>query len=101
MVKEHKTKDEVTAFDISVSPDVRRLAEEVERTRKSRPLKKGDREIARIIPVDEDILAGYDPKKVRAAIRKYAGTLSEEEAERMIADLYAAREAGSKPLTIA
>ena len=39
----------------------------------------------------------YDPEKLRAALRKYAGTISPEEADRMIAAIYRAREEGSRP----
>ena len=45
----------------------------------------------------EDIWEGYDPKKVRAAIKKYAGTITQEEAKSWIADLYRARKGGSRP----
>ncbi len=106
MTKERKRKDEVTAFDIAVSPDVRRLAEEVERTRTPASLKRGDKEIARVVPASamstqppsDDLWSDYDPNKVKAAIKKHAGFLSKEEAETMIAEIHAAREAGSRPL---
>ena len=39
----------------------------------------------------------YDPEKLRAALKKYAGTISPEEADRMIAGVYRAREEGSRP----
>src|SRR5713101_6570175 len=97
MTKERKARDEVTAFDIAISPDVRKLAEEVERTGKPASLKRGDKEVARVVPSD-DLWADYDPNKVKAAVKKHAGFLSKEEAETMIAEIHAAREAGSRPL---
>jgi hypothetical protein len=45
----------------------------------------------------EDIWAGYDPEKVRDAIDRYAGTITQEEADAWIADLYRARKEGSRP----
>ncbi len=40
----------------------------------------------------------YDPEKARAAIRRAAGTLSDEEAEAMKRYIYEAREAGTRGL---
>ncbi len=55
----------------------------------------------RIVPEqDQDTLwAGYDPAKVRRALQASAGLLSAEEAERLKAEVYAAREEGSRPAT--
>lgn len=39
----------------------------------------------------------YDPEKLSAGIRAAAGTISEEEAERWIQDIYRWREEGSRP----
>lgn len=41
--------------------------------------------------------ANHDPENLRAGIRAAAGTISEEEAERWIQDLYRWREEGSRP----
>ncbi len=46
---------------------------------------------------DENILAGYDPEKVRRALRESTGILSESEAEELIATIYRWREEGSRP----
>jgi hypothetical protein len=46
----------------------------------------------------DDLWEGYDPEKVREAVKKYAGTITEEEAEAWIADLYRARKEGSRPV---
>lgn len=47
----------------------------------------------------DNIWAGYDPEKVKATLDKMAGTLSPEEAERRIVEIYRAREEGTRPLT--
>lgn len=39
----------------------------------------------------------YDPEAVRAAVRQFAGTIPTDEADAMIANLYRAREEGSRP----
>ncbi len=46
-----------------------------------------------------DPWADYDPGRVRTVLRKFAGFLSEDEAERRIAAIYRAREEGSRPLS--
>jgi hypothetical protein len=53
----------------------------------------------RLVPEEEDIWAGYDPAAVKRALRAGAGTLSADEAERLKAAIYAAREEGSRPAT--
>jgi hypothetical protein len=45
----------------------------------------------------EGIWAGYDPDQVREAIDKYAGTWSDLDVEEMKANLYRAREEGTRP----
>jgi len=47
--------------------------------------------------MEEDIWAGYDPEKVRAALRERTGILTEDEAEKLIANIYRWREEGSRP----
>ena len=41
--------------------------------------------------------AAYDPAKVRAALRKTAGSWSDLDGDQMIADIYRWREEGSRP----
>src|SRR5690348_9508114 len=76
-----------------------RTAKDVVKSRKRQIVKVGDNELVAISPVEtEDIWADYDPKRVQAAIKKHAGMLTKDEAEKMIVDLHAAREAGSRPV---
>src|SRR3989304_2296808 len=44
----------------------------------------------------EDLFVGYDPEKVRQAIARTAGSWADVDAEKLIADLYRAREEGSR-----
>ena len=45
----------------------------------------------------DDLWAGYDPAKVRDAIRTYGGSWKDVDADAMIAEIYAARMRGSRP----
>lgn len=51
----------------------------------------------RIRREDEGLWAGYDPKRVRDALRA-AGTLTSEEGERLKELIYRGREEGTRPL---
>ncbi len=46
----------------------------------------------------EDIWTDYDPVKVRAALETFGGSWSDVDADAMIADIYRAREEGSRPV---
>ena len=100
MAKERKNADEVTALDISYSPDVSELAEEVARTRKPKSLRRGDEEIARIVPARKRVApTKYDPVKFRAAFEaaQEMWDRSGLDVDEVIADIYRAREEGSRP----
>ena len=47
---------------------------------------------------DDDPWATYDPAKVRAGLRKFAGMISSEDAERLKEAIYRGREEGTRPL---
>ena len=47
----------------------------------------------------EDIWEGYDPKKVKEAIAATAGSWADLDTDKLIADIYRAREEGSRPAT--
>jgi hypothetical protein len=53
----------------------------------------------RIVPEQNTLWAGYDPAKVRHALQLSAGLLRVDEAERLKAEIYAAREEGSRSAT--
>jgi hypothetical protein len=53
----------------------------------------------RIVREVDDIWAGYDPDAAIAGMERAAGGITPEEAERRIAQLYEAREAGTRPIT--
>lgn len=45
-----------------------------------------------------DPWAAYDPERVRAGLRKYAGLLTSEEGNRIIEGIYRGREEGTRPI---
>ncbi|MDP2936568.1 MAG: hypothetical protein Q8O86_08770 [Dehalococcoidia bacterium] len=47
----------------------------------------------------ENTWEGYDPEKVREAIGATAGSWADLDTDALIADLYRAREEGSRPVT--
>jgi hypothetical protein len=46
----------------------------------------------------DDPWANYDPQKVRAGLRKFAGMLTPEEGERINETIYRGREEGTRPI---
>ena len=46
----------------------------------------------------DDPWANYDPDAFRAALRKVAGLYTPEEADRLIENIYRAREEGTRPI---
>ena len=46
---------------------------------------------------DDDLWADYDPERVRAGLRQFAGMISVEEGERLKQFIYRAREEGTWP----
>jgi hypothetical protein len=52
----------------------------------------------RVIRVDDDPWADYDPEKVREGLRKFSGMISPEEADRIKELIYRGREEGTRPL---
>lgn len=47
---------------------------------------------------EDDPWGDYDPEAVRKAIRAMAGTITPEEGERLKAEIYRAREEGTRPI---
>ena len=52
----------------------------------------------RLVREPDDPWTSYDPERVRAGLRRFAGTLSLEEGERIKALIYRGREEGTRPL---
>ncbi len=52
----------------------------------------------RVIRFHDDSWAGYDPEKVRAGLRRFAGTITPEEAERIKESIYRGRQEGTRPI---
>ena len=52
----------------------------------------------RVMRDPDDPWANYDPEKVREGLKKVAGLLSPEEADRIIENIYRGREEGTRPI---
>jgi hypothetical protein len=98
MAKERRNADEVTALDISYSSDVSALAEEVARTNRPTALRRGDEEIARVVPSGKTLKPKkIDPEKLRVAFERLGKAMGDVDPDELIADIYRAREEGSRP----
>ncbi len=53
--------------------------------------------IYRVVREDVDPWADYRPERLRAGLRRFAGSISYEDAERMKASVYRARKEGTRP----
>lgn len=84
---------EPEAIHIADDSELARLLKHIE----IRPIRlEKDGVVYRVIRED-NAWAGYDPAKVRAAVRATAGSWADLDADALIADLYRAREEGSRP----
>lgn len=85
--------------------DLLRLVEAVKDDKEPRVLEKDGEDVAVVVSTDEyfglaqqkvDIWEGYDPQKVKQALRRSAGALSGVDTTALIKDIYAARQQGSR-----
>jgi hypothetical protein len=53
--------------------------------------------VVRIAEESREMWAGYDPGRVRDALRKYGGSWSDLDADELKAKMYRARDEGSRP----
>jgi hypothetical protein len=105
------------AVDVSNSPELLRLAEEVERTRQPRVLRRDRQDVAVVLPLTartahgrreqtieaqiwadagiaspSDVWADYDPIVVRAALQQARGALAGVDRDQLLRDICEARE---------
>lgn len=108
---------ELKAVDVSDSPDLLRLAEEVQRTRQPRVLRRDRQDVAVVFPLTartahgrraetieaqiwadastnspSDVWAAYDPAKVLAGLRRARGALAGVDRDQLLRDIREARE---------
>ena len=83
-------------IDIGSSPELLRLAEEVRSTGKPRVLRRDGEALAMIVPLSTRDARGLKQRALSArdveAFRSAAGTWSDVDVERFLADIYAARD---------
>jgi hypothetical protein len=96
------------SINIRDMPELERLADEVRRNKRPRVLRRDNQDLAIVTPVydqnasatqadSEGIWATYDADRVRAALTATMGSWHDLDTNRMISDLYRAREEGSRP----
>src|SRR5437868_6656190 len=90
-----------TPIDITTIPDLARIVEEVEATKKPRELRRDNKTVAVIAPAKK-LPAKKKREKTKAdyeAFKSAAGSWKDIDAEKLIADIYRWREEGSRPMT--
>ena len=83
----------LTPLDISTSPELLRLVEEVATTKQPRELKRDNQTVAVLMPIETDTKA----KTVYEASLAAIGSWSDLDADELIAKIYRWREEGSRP----
>ncbi len=90
---------ETNTIDVAADSDVAIVLKEAAETRKIIEVNGTAYEV-RILRLGKgehaDLLAGYDPDTVRRALAETAGGWSELDVDAMIADIYRARDQGSR-----
>ena len=105
------------SLDITNTPELLHLAEEVQRTRQPRVLERGGQAVAVVVPITAknriarreqvieteiwadagvidaaDVWASYDPGQVEAGLKAAQGALASSQPEELIREIYEARE---------
>jgi hypothetical protein len=84
------------SMDVSASPELLRLAEEVRSTGKSRELRRGRETLALIVPFTATGARRHTKRELTTqdieAFRGAAGSWSDVDVERFLADVYTARD---------
>ncbi len=92
----------LTPIDISNLPDLLRIAEEVQATKTPRILKRDTETVAMLMPVGTAVKPEKKPKPTKTdyeASLAALGSWSDLDSDELIAHVYRAREAGSRPAT--
>jgi PHD/YefM family antitoxin component YafN of YafNO toxin-antitoxin module len=85
-------------IDITHTPELLRLAEQVRETNQPTVLSRNNEPIAVVTPVGghgDDIWASYDPERAKAALQASAGALKGVDRDELLADIHDQR--GQKP----
>lgn len=98
MAKDNRKKSTTIALDISHSPDLIRLAEEVEKTGRTQILKRGNEQIAKIIPVKKGsakrVITEADFKAFHSAAGGWKDIVN---LEKFLKETYRSRDISSRP----
>ena len=99
------------SIDVRNNPELERLADEIRTTRRSRVLRRGSQDLAIVMPIEDHTISeakddpqgvwtSYDPELVRIALAATMGSWSDLNTDKMISDLYRAREKGSRTIDV-
>ena len=95
---------ELKSVDVSDSPDLLRLAEEVGKTGEARVLRKGRRELAAIVPISARQKSPKKPRKLtqaqREAFLSAAGSWNDVDTDKLLEEIYAARDLDRPPVDL-
>jgi hypothetical protein len=84
------------SVDVSASPELLRLAEEVQSTGKSRELRRGRETLALVVPFSATGARRHTKRELTVqdieAFRAAAGSWSDVDVERFLGDIYTARD---------
>ncbi len=90
-----------TPIDISTIPDLARLVEEVEATKKPRELRRDNKPVALLTPVTPTGKTSRQKAKTKAdyeAFKRAAGSWSDVDTDTLIKNIYEDRRRSNRPL---
>lgn len=95
----NKKKAPIVALDISRSPDLMRLAEQVEKTGRAQILKHGNKQIAKVTPIKKRPIKALDTVGSNLdAFRSAAGGWKEiVDVDKFLKDIYKSRDISVHP----
>ncbi|MGA7670075.1 MAG: hypothetical protein WBW04_06615 [Nitrolancea sp.] len=90
---------EAIHIDVADDPELSRLAEDVHRTRKPRVLSSSGRDLAIVLPIEDEVTAAGRKKSPEdiAAFRESAGSWSAIDTDQLIKDIYESRKRSKRP----
>ncbi len=92
---------ELTPIDISNTPDLLRLAEEVAESGKPRVLRRADEDVAVLMPVKKPAARRHTARKKTKedyeAFRSSAGSWDDVDTDKFIEDMYESRDISTRP----
>ncbi len=88
-----------SAIDVTASPELRHIAEEVEATGRERLLVRDGQALARVVPLNRSrrSRSGSSGARRYEAFRSAAGAWADVDTDRLLADIYRDRASADRP----